>query len=75
MNTWFGALNYDPPETKPKIGRAPRPWMADIKKLAVGESTLVPYTTGSVTANANRATGWKFKQQKEGDQLRLTRIA
>ena len=75
MTTWFAALVIPAKEAKPKRPRQPREWMDDAKKLAVGESILVPYTPGSIAANVRRATGGLYKTHKEGDQLRLTRIA
>ena len=45
-----------------------------LKGMQVGDSFTVPYTRNPVTGNLARATGWKFRQQIEGDLLRIWRI-
>ena len=51
------------------------PFYEQVRKMKVGQSFLFPYTRSPVCANLARATGFKFKQRKEGgNHMRIWRI-
>lgn len=44
------------------------------RHMEVGDSVLVPYTRSPIAHNMERATGFKFTQRKEGENLRIWRM-
>lgn len=44
------------------------------RRLKVGQSFVIPKQRSGITANLARATGFKFTQRTEGDNMRIWRI-
>lgn len=67
---WWESLKFEDAVPLP----APRIDLAEaVKDMKVGQSFVIPYTRHPRTANLARATGWKFTQAREGDNLRIWR--
>jgi len=73
-----------PPKALPIDKGVPLPPYAGLRRtsnlaetaraMEVGDSVLVPYTRKPVASNMERATGFKFTQRKEGENLRIWRM-
>lgn len=62
-----------PPDVRPFVRISPV--MVAARAMEVGDSILIPATQGKQTAgNMGRATGFKFTQRREGDNIRIWRI-
>lgn len=51
------------------------PVMVAARAMEIGDSVVIPASQGKQTAgNMGRATGFKFTQRREGDNIRIWRI-
>jgi len=57
----------------PRKGRSPV--MVAARAMEIGDSIKIPYVRKPVASNMSRTTGFKFCQRREGDSLRIWRIA